>query len=127
MLVGKRFTFLLFFRSRTPFQGGPLSETSFQDGPLSRIPFQGRNVLLFFFFLGLKLHFKADQFKSRTTLRADYDISKSGTPLEADYCLEEADRDPELEVNRRFAFFQRLLEEFEVISFPDVYQTNFED
>ncbi|GBB92693.1 hypothetical protein RclHR1_20420003 [Rhizophagus clarus] len=29
--------------------------------------------------------------RSRTSLRADYDISKSRTPLEVNYCSEEAD------------------------------------
>ncbi|GBB94213.1 hypothetical protein RclHR1_23100001, partial [Rhizophagus clarus] len=114
------------------------SRTLFRDGPIqSGIPFE------------------VNQFKSETPLGADYNISKSGTPLKADYLwkkwtelfqksgtlirsgpsrrsrLQSRTRsrlkmDPILQ-RTRFASFWKLLEEFKVISFPDVYRTNFED
>ncbi|GBC10259.1 hypothetical protein RclHR1_09480009 [Rhizophagus clarus] len=105
------FCFSPFFRSGTPFRGRTIQIQNSIQGP--------------------KLYFK-QTIKSRIPLGADYNISKNsfrGGLLRSGSRSGTRSRlkmDP-ISRRTRFASFWRLLEEFEVIDFPDIYQTNFED
>ncbi|GBB97767.1 hypothetical protein RclHR1_30600001 [Rhizophagus clarus] len=93
------------FKSGTPLRGRPLSRTPFQGGLLN-LEFRGR----------LDPEFRGEPVRKS--------FIGGLLPKEVDQVIsniQNSKQTEDLHLSRGF------LEEFEVISFPDVYQTNFED